>query len=85
MVSLLFVLDFIVIAALALYITHKANINLFVPTIPSIFIWCYLAFAYIGILPLYFFWNAQRVAAGVNDQNQILLMWVISRDRKSVV
>ncbi|WP_027726391.1 O-antigen polymerase [Tuberibacillus calidus] len=78
MVSLLFVLDFIVIAALALYITHKANINLFVPTIPSIFIWCYLAFAYIGILPLYFFWNAQRVAAGVNDQNQILLMWVIS-------
>lgn len=75
MLSVFFVLDFIIVALAALYITHKSNVNLLVPTVPSIFVWSYLAFAYIGIFPLYFFWDTNRYNAGVDNQSLILHLW----------
>lgn len=78
MLASFFTIDFILVMVLALYMTQKSRINLFVPTIPSIFVWCYIFFAYIGIYPLIFFWDQVRYNHGVQDQTLIFTMWAVS-------
>jgi hypothetical protein len=78
MLQQMFVLNFIMVIVLTLYLAKKSDVNLFIPTIPSIFIWSYLMFSYIGILPLFFFWNEYRYALGINDQEKVLVLWGFS-------
>ncbi|MBM7661615.1 oligosaccharide repeat unit polymerase [Bacillus mesophilus] len=75
MLSLLFIFGFFLILFILFILTIKSNINLLIPTIPSVFIWSYIVFAYIGIMPLFFFWNDYRYAIGINDQEKILMLW----------
>lgn len=75
MFSLLFVINFIVVILLSVYIARKSNIRFLVPTIPSIFIWSYFVFSYVGILALFFLWNDYRVSLGINNKFKILELW----------
>jgi oligosaccharide repeat unit polymerase len=78
MYSLVFVIGFLIIPSFSLFLMYKSNIKLLKPSIPSIFLWAYLCFAYIGILPLFFFWNDYRYTIGINNQEKIFYLWILS-------
>lgn len=75
MFSLLFIINFILVIFTVIYIARKSNIRFLVPTIPSIFLWSYFVFSYVGILALFFFWNDYRVSLGINNKFKILELW----------
>lgn len=61
-----------------LILMKLSGIKLFYPTIISMFVWFYLVFAYLGVLPLYFHWDEYRYAIGVINQFQIIRLWIYS-------
>ncbi|MBO1511770.1 O-antigen polymerase [Metabacillus bambusae] len=75
MFSLLFVINFLMIIIIVIYLARKSNIRFLVPTIPSIFLWSYFVFSYVGILALFFLWNDYRVSLGIDNKFKILELW----------
>lgn len=56
-----------------------ARISLLQPNTLSIYIWFYIFFAYIGIIPLYYYWDKYRyLVEGVRDREIILQIWIFS-------
>jgi hypothetical protein len=69
---------FLTVPLMALVLLRYAGISLRMFSIPSLFIIFYLVSAYIGILPLYFGWDAYHGTLGIVDRATILKMFFCS-------
>lgn len=52
--------------------------SLLQPNFLSVFIWFYVTFAYLGVIPLYYYWDKYRVFEGVTDRRIISEIWLYS-------
>jgi hypothetical protein len=73
-----FVFAFVAILWISIALSRCAGISLRRFSIPSLLVVVYIIVAYIGILPLYFGWDEERVALGVVDRTVILTMFIYS-------
>lgn len=78
MISILFILTFSLTVLFFIALAKLVKINLFSPSIITIFFWMYLVFAYLGIFALYFGLDEYRFILGVNDRLRILQLWFYS-------
>ncbi|RHW30393.1 O-antigen polymerase [Oceanobacillus profundus] len=78
MTSILFFLTFSLTVLFFVALAKLVKINLFSPSIITIFFWMYLVFAYLGIFGLYFGLDEYRFILGVNDRLRIIQLWVYS-------
>lgn len=76
--NLLFVLGYLAVPVIILALCNIACIRLSCLTVPSVFLGLYFAFAYLGILPLYFYWSLQRLNLGVQERSTILKLFMYS-------
>ena len=54
------------------------GISLLQPNFLSVFVWFYTFFAYLGVIPLYYYWDKYRVFEGVTDKEIIFEIWLYS-------
>lgn len=73
-----FVFSFVAVLWVSVVLTRYAGISLRRVSIPSLLIVVYILVAYIGVLPLYFGWDEERLALGVVDPDIILKMFIYS-------
>lgn len=78
MFDAVFILLFAAVPIVVLYLLKLSGINYRTVNIPSIFTGYYFVFAYLGILPLYYYWDEYRYLVGVTDRNIIILMFLYS-------
>lgn len=82
MQDFLFVFMFFAFPPLVMLYMHRFGMSIFKISIPTILILSMFAYAYVGLMPLYFGWDQYRYDMGVQDRSlvfQILLMsmWAI--------
>lgn len=82
MLDFLFIFIFLFFPPLVMLYMHKVGMDIFKISIPSVLILSMFAYAYVGLMPLYFGWDQYRYDMGVQDKTlvfQVLLMsmWTI--------
>lgn len=73
-----FTFSFVAVLWVATVLTRFAGISLRRFSIPSVVVVVYIMVAYLGILPLYFGWDTERLALGVVDRDIVLMMFIYS-------
>ncbi|HEX5127258.1 MAG TPA: hypothetical protein VFW00_11005 [Rhodocyclaceae bacterium] len=73
-----FTSSFVAVLWAGTMLTRYAGISLRRFSIPSVVIVVYILVAYLGILPLYFGWDTERLALGVVDRDIVLMVFVYS-------
>ncbi|WP_443113625.1 hypothetical protein [Herbaspirillum seropedicae] len=72
----LFTLLYFSLPAAALLLMRAAGMPLSRLSLPSFVILACFAFAYVGLLPLYFGWDEYRAMSGVNDRELLFLVFL---------
>lgn len=84
-VDICFFVLFLSVPVIALRLLPFAGVSIFKFSIPSLFVIFYLAFAYVGILPLYFGWDDYPIYLGVVNKAIIFQMFVYSSSALMVI
>lgn len=74
----LFLMLFFLTPIMMLILIRVSRVKIMYFSIPSIFIVFFLVNAYVGILPLYYYWDEYRFVMGVTDKDIILKMQLFS-------
>ena len=79
MIENIFIASYLIFPLLIIFTLKKIHIRLLNVSIPSILILSMFAFSYIGILPLYFEWDYDKVINDkITDTNIVLKMFIFS-------
>ncbi|MFQ3292613.1 O-antigen polymerase [Reinekea sp.] len=78
MLDVIFVLYYITFLFVIVWFAALSGFSLFRFSIPSFVIVAFLIFSYIGILPMYFQWDMNRVLLGVVNKQLIFFILIIS-------